>query len=109
MDDRLFPRSSCRATPTTSAGRCGSSAVPALEPSPASIPESIGDRLPTWHPAAIYGVGLLSCYLALSAVTTLVGLAITSWIVPLDGFESFDASPCSGWPTTGRLSSIPFR
>jgi membrane-associated phospholipid phosphatase len=71
----------------------GSSAVPALEASPASIPESIGDRLPTWHPAAIYGVGLLSCYLALAAVTTFVGLAITRWIVPLDGFESFDASP----------------
>ena len=71
----------------------GSSAVPALEPRPASIPEWIGDRLPTWHPAAIYGVGLLSCYLALAAVTTFVGLALTGWIVPLDGFESLDARP----------------
>ena len=55
--------------------------------------ESIGDKLPTWHPAAIYGVGLLSCYLALSAVTTVVGSQSPAWIVPLDGFESFDARP----------------
>ena len=71
----------------------GSSAVSALEARPSSIAVSIGDRLPTWHPAAIYGVGLLSCYLALSAATIVVGLAFTRWIVPLDGFESFDASP----------------
>jgi membrane-associated phospholipid phosphatase len=54
---------------------------------------SIGDKLPAWHPAAIYGAGLLSCYLALSAATIVVGLAFTTWIVPLAGFESFDAGP----------------
>jgi membrane-associated phospholipid phosphatase len=71
----------------------GWSAAPALEASPSSIAMSIGDKLPAWHPAAIYGVGLLSCYLALSAATIVVGLAFTTWIVPLAGFESFDAGP----------------
>jgi membrane-associated phospholipid phosphatase len=71
----------------------GSSAVSALEANPASIPESIGEKLPAWHPAAIYGAGLLSCYLALAAMTTAMGLAFTKWIVPIDGLESFDARP----------------
>jgi membrane-associated phospholipid phosphatase len=69
------------------------SAVPALEPRPSGVAESVGDRLPRWHPAAIYGVGLVSCYLALAAVTIVVGLAFTKWIVPIDGFESLDARP----------------
>ena len=67
-------------------------AVPALEAGPASTSRSIGDTLPTWHPAAIYWAGLLSCYLVLAAVTTAVGLVVTTWIVPLDGFESLDAA-----------------
>jgi membrane-associated phospholipid phosphatase len=75
------------------AADAGSSVVPALEASPSSLAALIGDRLPTWHPAVIYGLGLLSCYLALSAATIVVGLAFTKWIVPLDGLESFDARP----------------
>jgi membrane-associated phospholipid phosphatase len=81
------------------------SAVPALEAGSSSRSRSIGDKLPTWHPAAIYVVGLLSCYVVLSAVTTAVGLAVTTWIVPLDGFESFDASPVR-WMAERRTSSL---
>ncbi len=83
----------------------GTSAVPALEAGPSSTSRSIGEKLPTWHPAAIYGVGLLSCYLVLAAVTTAVGLAVTTWIVPLDGFESLDASPVQ-WMAERRTSSL---
>jgi membrane-associated phospholipid phosphatase len=83
----------------------GTSAVPALEAGPSSTSRSIGDTLPTWHPAAIYWVGLLACYLVLAAVTTAVGLAVTAWIVPLDGLESFDASPVQ-WMAERRTSSL---
>ena len=83
-DARLQPHVQAKAEP---------SAVPALEPRPSSIPESIGETLPAWHPAAIFGAGLLACYLALAATTTVVGLAFTQWIVPIDGFESADARP----------------
>lgn len=81
------------------------SAVPALEAGPSSTSRSIGNTLPTWHPAAIYWVGLLSCYLVLAAVTTAVGLAVTAWIVPLDGLESLDASPVQ-WMAERRTSSL---
>ena len=81
------------------------SAVPALEAGPSSTSRLIADKLPTWHPAAIYGLGLLSCYLVLSAVTIAVGLAFTTWIVPLDGFESFDASLVQ-WMAERRTSFL---
>jgi undecaprenyl-diphosphatase len=83
----------------------GTNAVPALEAGSSSTSQSIGDKLPTWHPAAIYGIGLLSCYLVLAAVTTAVGLAVTTWIVPLDGFESLDASPVQ-WMAERRTSAL---
>jgi membrane-associated phospholipid phosphatase len=87
------------------AADAGSSAVPALEASPSSLAASIGDRLATWHPAAIYWFGLLSCYLALSAATIVVGLVFTTWIVPLDGLESLDARPVQ-WMADHRTSFL---
>jgi membrane-associated phospholipid phosphatase len=67
--------------------------MPPLEAEPRSAAEAIGDALPAWHPVAIYFTGLAFCYLVLAAATTLVGLAFTTWIVPLDGLASADASP----------------
>ena len=69
------------------------SAGTALEARTGSASEKIGNALPAWHPVATYVAGLVLCYLALAAVTTACGLAFTTWIVPLKGFESFDASP----------------
>jgi undecaprenyl-diphosphatase len=83
----------------------GPSAVPALEAGSFGASRSIGDRLPAWHPAAIYGFGLLSCYLVLSAVTTAVGLAVTTWIVPVGGLESLDSRPVQ-WMADRRTSSF---
>jgi len=71
----------------------GPSAASALDARAGSTSEKIGDALPAWHPVAIYLVGFVICYLTLAAVTTACGLAFTTWIVPLTGFESFDASP----------------
>ena len=88
-------------------GRCGVECRSGPRGGSGEHSESIGDRLPTWHPAAIYGVGLLSCYLALAAATTVVGLAFTRWIFRWTA-RVLRRAACSGWPTTGRPSSIPF-
>jgi membrane-associated phospholipid phosphatase len=69
------------------------SAASALETRTGSTSEKLGNGVPAWHPVPIYLVGFVLCYVVLAAVTTAVGLAFTTWIVPLDGFESFDASP----------------
>lgn len=67
--------------------------VPALQAEPWSSAEAVADELPAWHPVAIFAVGLVLCYLVLAAATTLVGLAFTTWILPLDGLDSADARP----------------
>jgi membrane-associated phospholipid phosphatase len=77
--------------------------VPALEAKPWSAAEAIGDELPTWHPLAIFVSGLVLCYLALAAATTLVGLAFTTWILPLDGLQSADGRPVE-WMAERRTS-----
>jgi membrane-associated phospholipid phosphatase len=67
--------------------------IPALEARPGSIAERLGDEAPAWHPAAFFLCGLVLCYLALAAATTLVGLAFTTWLLPLGGLEDADARP----------------
>ena len=67
--------------------------MPALEAKPWSTAEAIGDELPVWHPVAIFFGGLVLCYLALALVTTLVGLAFTTWVLPLGELASADARP----------------
>ncbi len=64
-----------------------------LDAPPWSAAEAIGDELPMWHPVAIYLSGLVVCYLVLASATTLVGLAFTTWILPLDGLAAADARP----------------
>jgi len=66
---------------------------PALEAKPDGLAEHVADRLPKWHPAAIFFAGLVLCWAGLALVTVLFGLAFTSWIVPIDGFESADEYP----------------
>jgi undecaprenyl-diphosphatase len=67
--------------------------IAALEADPSSAADALGHRLPTWHPAAIFLTGVVLCYVALAAATTLVGLAFTTWVLPLDGLESADSAP----------------
>ncbi len=79
-------------TPRQRRAEAGSSAVSAFETRSGSTSQRIGDTLPTWHPVAIFLVGLVLCYLALAAAATAFGLAFVTWIVPVNGVESFDAS-----------------
>ena len=67
--------------------------IPALEAKPSGPAHALGRRLPAWHPAALFLVGFVLCYAALAALTTLVGLAFTTWILPLGGLEAADARP----------------
>jgi undecaprenyl-diphosphatase len=78
--------------PTTeqASAQLSSDLFPALQARPGGPAEHIAGRLPSWHPAAIFSTGLVLCWAALALVTTLVGLAFTSWIVPIDRFESAD-------------------
>jgi membrane-associated phospholipid phosphatase len=78
---------------------------PALEARPGGIAERIGSALPLWHPAAVWAAGLVLCWASLAFVTTLVGLALTTWIVPLDGVDSADAAPVK-WMAEHRTSLL---
>jgi membrane-associated phospholipid phosphatase len=64
-----------------------------LDARPWGPAETIADELPTWHPVAIYLSGLVVCYAVLAAATTLVGLAFTTWVLPLGGLDAEDARP----------------
>ena len=79
--------------------------IPALEARPLGPAERIGQALPAWHPAAIWVAGLVLCWAALALVTTLAGLAFTTWIVPLDGVDSADAAPVK-WMAEHRTSLL---
>jgi membrane-associated phospholipid phosphatase len=79
--------------------------IPAFQAKPWGTAEAIGDGLPTWHPAAIFFGGVLLCYLLLAGVTILVGLAFTTWILPLGGLESADAAPVE-WMEEQRTSLL---
>jgi membrane-associated phospholipid phosphatase len=76
---------------------------PALQAKPDRIAEHVADRLPRWHPAAIFFAGLVLCWAGLALVTVLFGLAFTSWIVPIGGFESADEHPVK-WLADHRTS-----
>jgi membrane-associated phospholipid phosphatase len=65
--------------------------IPALEAKPGSPAEHLGNEAPAWHPAAFFLCGLVLCYLALAAATTVVGLAFTSWLPT--GLADTDARP----------------
>ena len=67
--------------------------IPALEPERSALAMRLGLRAPVWHPVVVFLVGLVACYLLLAAATTALGLAFTSWILPLGGFEAADARP----------------
>ena len=67
-----------------------SDVFPALRARPDGPAEHVADRVPAWRPAAIFLVGLVLCWASLAIVMTLVGLAFTHWIVPIDRFESAD-------------------
>jgi membrane-associated phospholipid phosphatase len=79
--------------------------VSPLEAEPGSAAEAIGDALPAWHPVAIYFTGLAFCYLLLAGATTLVGLAFTTWILPLGGLDAADARPVE-WMAEHRTSFL---
>jgi undecaprenyl-diphosphatase len=67
--------------------------IPALEPGRSAAADALGQRLPAWHPAALFLTGVVLCYVLLASATTLVGLAFTAWLLPLDGLDSADSSP----------------
>jgi membrane-associated phospholipid phosphatase len=79
--------------------------LPALEARPGGPAERIGTALPPWHPVAVFLLGLVLCWAGLALVTTLVGVAFTTWIVPLDGVDSADESPVK-WLAEHRDSFI---
>jgi undecaprenyl-diphosphatase len=64
-----------------------------LEAAPDGPAETIGGSLPRWHPAIVFLLGVVFCYAALAGLSTLIGLAFTTWILPLDGLASADARP----------------
>jgi membrane-associated phospholipid phosphatase len=64
-----------------------------LEAGRGGLAERIGAALPPWHPAAVWFTGLVLCWATLALVTTLAGLALTKWIVPIGGIESADEAP----------------
>jgi undecaprenyl-diphosphatase len=91
MNATLVQTKSQRAPVTGPASAPLSSDVfPALRARPGGPAEGIAERLPSWHPVAIFLTGLVLCWAGLALVTTLVGLAFTNWIVPFDRFESAD-------------------
>jgi membrane-associated phospholipid phosphatase len=65
--------------------------IPALEAKPGSTAEFLGNEAPAWHPVAFFLCGLVLCYLALAAATTVVGIAFTSWLPT--GLADADARP----------------
>ena len=67
--------------------------VPALQADPSSTAYELGRHLPTWHPAALFLTGVVLCYVLLATVTTLVGLAFTSWLLPIGGLDAADSAP----------------
>jgi undecaprenyl-diphosphatase len=69
------------------------------------VAERIGTALPLWHPVAVWVAGLVLCWASLALVTTLVGVALTTWILPLDGVDSTDAAPVE-WMAEHRTSLL---
>jgi membrane-associated phospholipid phosphatase len=67
--------------------------IPALEARRDGPAEAIGQALPRWHPAVVFLVGVVLCYVTLAALSILVGFAFTTWVLPLDGLASADARP----------------
>src|SRR5262245_45301388 len=73
-----------------------SDVFPVLQARPDGPAERVADWLPGWHPDGIWFTGLVLCWAGLATITILVGLAFTTWIVPLDSFESADTRVV-GW------------
>jgi membrane-associated phospholipid phosphatase len=78
---------------------------PALVARPGALAERIGESLPPWHPAAIYFAGLVLCWATLALATTLVGLAFTTWILPIGSLNSTDEAPVR-WLVDHRTSFL---
>jgi membrane-associated phospholipid phosphatase len=77
--------------------------IPALEAKPGSPAEHLGNEAPAWHPAAFFLCGLVLCYLALAAVTTVVGIAFMSWLPT--GLADADARPVE-WMAEHRTNFL---
>jgi len=78
---------------------------PALVARTGGPAELIGAALPPWHPAAVYFAGLVLCWAGLALLTTLVGLAFTTWILPIGNLSSTDGTPIS-WLADHRTSFL---
>lgn len=76
-----------------------------LEATPESTAEKVGAAVPGWHPAFVFLVGLVVCYAALASVSTLIGFAFTTWVLPLDGLAAADARPVQ-WMEEQRSSVL---
>lgn len=79
--------------------------IPALATDRSSVAVALGRRVPDWHPAALFLTGVVLCYALLAGVTTLVGLAFTAWVLPLDGLESADSRPVE-WMAERRTPAL---
>jgi membrane-associated phospholipid phosphatase len=77
--------------------------IPALEARPGSIAAGLGNEAPAWHPAAFFFAGLVLCYLALAAATTVVGLLFTTWLPT--GLADADARPVE-WIVEHRTPAL---
>jgi membrane-associated phospholipid phosphatase len=69
------------------------------------VAERIGEALPRWHPAVVFALGVVVCYMALAALSIAVGAAFTTWILALDGLASADAQPVE-WMEEQRTSFL---
>ena len=100
----------CHRGPAPRARTSRRPSIPALEPERSALAMRLGQRAPVWHPVVVFLLGLVACYVMLAAATTALGLAFTSWILPLGRVRvARTHARWSGWPSGARLSSMPCR
>jgi membrane-associated phospholipid phosphatase len=79
--------------------------LPALEARPDGPADTVGEAVSAWHPVAVFVLGVVVCYAALATLSVALGLALTEWILPLDGLASADARPVE-WMEGQRTSFL---
>lgn len=79
--------------------------VPALEAEPDGVAETVGKSVPPWHPAAVFASGFFLGYLVLASATTLVGFAVTTWVLPMADLSSLDSRPVE-WMAERRTPTL---
>jgi membrane-associated phospholipid phosphatase len=65
-------------------------AVAVLEPVPGGVAERLANRLGATHPVRVFLATIVGGYALLVALTVTVGLVLTTFLVPMHGFEKWD-------------------